>query len=147
MPHTSIPARAGAELTTPHRILSLVSIHDQSMPLHIACMYHLKHLRSRLFIMAHEMVEREPENAMSWYAVGVWYLGKGKWSEARQYFRCVAGWSLLVFADGEQQNIADGPALRAGLGSLRAYICTGGRTRPCRDRVLDLRTHVQGVRS
>ena len=120
MPHTSIPARAGAELTTPHRILSLVSIHDQSMPLHIACMYHLKHLRSRLFIMAHEMVEREPENAMSWYAVGVWYLGKGKWSEARQYFRCVAGWSLLVFADGEQQNIADGPALRAGLGSLRA---------------------------
>ncbi|KJA22947.1 hypothetical protein HYPSUDRAFT_77168 [Hypholoma sublateritium FD-334 SS-4] len=68
------------------RILSLVAIHDQSMPLHIACMYHLKHLRSRLFIMAHEMVEREPENAMSWYAVGVWYLGKGKWSEARQYF-------------------------------------------------------------
>ncbi|KAF5327302.1 hypothetical protein D9619_004328 [Psilocybe cf. subviscida] len=68
------------------RILGLVAIHNQTMPLHIACMYHLSHLHSKLFILAHELVDREPENPLSWYAVGVWYLSNGKWAEARQYF-------------------------------------------------------------
>ncbi|RDB26326.1 Anaphase-promoting complex subunit cut9 [Hypsizygus marmoreus] len=68
------------------RILGLVSIHNATMPLHIACMYHLSHLHSKLFILAHEMVDREPENPISWYAVGVWYLTSGKWAQARQYF-------------------------------------------------------------
>ncbi|KAG6915872.1 hypothetical protein DXG01_009480 [Tephrocybe rancida] len=47
------------------RILGLVSIHNSTMPLHIACMYHLSHLHSKLFILAHEMVDREPENPIS----------------------------------------------------------------------------------
>ncbi|KAK2463455.1 hypothetical protein APHAL10511_004541 [Amanita phalloides] len=68
------------------RIMGLVSIHNAAMPLHIACMYHLSHLHSKLFILAHEMVDREPENPISWYAVGVWYLSGGKWTQARQYF-------------------------------------------------------------
>ncbi|CAK5268758.1 unnamed protein product [Mycena citricolor] len=68
------------------RILGLVAIHSKTMPIHIACMYHLSHLHSKLFILAHEMVEQEPENALSWYAVGVWYLSANKWAEARQYF-------------------------------------------------------------
>ena len=69
--------------------MGLVSIHNAAMPLHIACMYHLSHLHSKLFILAHEMVDREPENPISWYAVGVWYLSGGKWTQARQYFRSV----------------------------------------------------------
>ncbi|KAF8240713.1 TPR-like protein [Tricholoma matsutake] len=68
------------------RILGLVAIHNATMPLHIACMYHLSHLHSKLFILAHEMVDREPENPISWYAVGVWYLSRSKWAQARQYF-------------------------------------------------------------
>lgn len=68
------------------RVLGLVSIHNLTMPLHIACMYHLQHLHSKLFMLAHEMVDREPENPISWYAVGVWYLSGGKWHQARQYF-------------------------------------------------------------
>jgi anaphase-promoting complex subunit 6 len=72
------------------RILGLVAIHNQTMPLHIACMYHLAHLHSKLFILAHEMVDREPENPISWYAVGVWYLSGGKWTQARQYFRYIS---------------------------------------------------------
>ncbi|KAF8632216.1 hypothetical protein AX15_001974 [Amanita polypyramis BW_CC] len=68
------------------RIVGLVSIHNAAMPLHIACMYHLSHLHSKLFILAHEMVDREPENPISWYTVGVWYLSGGKWTQARQYF-------------------------------------------------------------
>jgi len=63
-------------------------------------MYHLPHLHSKLFILAHEMVQREPENALSWYAVGVWYLTGGKWGEARQYFRSVGHFdSKLAFFD------------------------------------------------
>ncbi|TDL19901.1 TPR-like protein [Rickenella mellea] len=68
------------------RILELVSMHAATMPLHVACMHHLPHLNARLFVLAHEMVEREPEAAMSWYAVGVWYLTAKKWVEARTYF-------------------------------------------------------------
>ncbi|KZV72988.1 TPR-like protein [Peniophora sp. CONT] len=68
------------------RILGLVAVHAPTMPLHIACMHHLKHLHSRLFILAHELVEREPESPMSWYAVGVWYLTQQKWADARTYF-------------------------------------------------------------
>ncbi|THV04469.1 TPR-like protein [Dendrothele bispora CBS 962.96] len=68
------------------RILDLVSIHHQSLPLHVACMYHLKHLHSKLFILAHDLVDREPDNCISWYAVGVWYLTADKYVEARQYF-------------------------------------------------------------
>ncbi|KAI6013046.1 hypothetical protein EDC04DRAFT_2609437 [Pisolithus marmoratus] len=68
------------------RILELVTFHDATLPLHIACMYHLSHLRSKLFVLAHELVDKEPENPISWYAVGVWYLSADKWSQARQYF-------------------------------------------------------------
>jgi len=50
-------------------------------------MYHLSNLHSKLFILAHEMVDKEPENAVSWYAVGVWYLTAKKWQDARTYFR------------------------------------------------------------
>lgn len=57
--------------------------------MHIACMYHLSTLHSKLFILAHEMVDKEPENAVSWYAVGVWYLTAKKWQDARTYFRYI----------------------------------------------------------
>ncbi|KAF8515403.1 TPR-like protein [Hysterangium stoloniferum] len=68
------------------KILELVSVHAPTMPLHIACMHHLPYLHSRLFMLAHELVEKEPEIAISWYAVGVWYLTSRKWGEARKYF-------------------------------------------------------------
>ncbi|KAF7794820.1 hypothetical protein EIP86_005962 [Pleurotus ostreatoroseus] len=69
------------------KILSLVEVHGPTMPLHVACLYHLPHLHSKLFMLAHELVEKEPESPISWYAVGVWYLTAKKWSEARTYFR------------------------------------------------------------
>ncbi|KAF8573479.1 TPR-like protein [Ramaria rubella] len=68
------------------RILELVSVHAPTMPLHIACMHHLAYLHSKLFMLAHELVEKEPEAAISWYAVAVWYLTSRKWGEARKYF-------------------------------------------------------------
>ncbi|GJJ08566.1 hypothetical protein Clacol_002785 [Clathrus columnatus] len=68
------------------RILEQVSVHAPTMPLHIACMHHLPYLHSKLFMIAHELVEREPEIAISWYAVAVWYLTSRKYGEARKYF-------------------------------------------------------------
>ena len=91
-------------------------------------MHHLPHLHSKLFILAHELVDREPEAATSWYAVGVWYLTQKKWPEARTYFR----WARISVAaaagltDG-QQNISDGSALRAGMDRFRAHVCVRGR--------------------
>ena len=35
------------------RILSLTPIHVQTLPLHIACMYHLPNFHAKLFILAH----------------------------------------------------------------------------------------------
>ncbi|KAH7107890.1 TPR-like protein [Auriculariales sp. MPI-PUGE-AT-0066] len=68
------------------RIQNYVSFHPPSMPLHIACMHHLDHLHSKLFMLAHELVDKEPEHAISWYAVGVWYLSSKKWADCRKYF-------------------------------------------------------------
>lgn len=57
------------------------------MPLHIACLHHMTRMHSKLFILAHELVDREPESHISWYAVGVWYMSVKKYSDARTYFR------------------------------------------------------------
>ncbi|PVF99781.1 TPR-like protein [Serendipita vermifera] len=97
------------------RILDITNIHLPTIPLHVACMYHLKHLHSRLFLLAHELVDKEPESAMSWYTVGIWYLVSSKWREARQYLskttlmdpRHAAGWVAFAhtFAkEGEHEH-------------------------------------------
>jgi len=95
--------------------MELSGIHTTTLPLHIACMYHLKHLHSRLFILAHELVDKEPELPMSWLAVGVWYLISQKWRDARQYLskatimnpRFAPGWIAFAhtFAlEGEHEH-------------------------------------------
>ncbi|KAH8100117.1 TPR-like protein [Cristinia sonorae] len=68
------------------RILGLTAVHAPTMPLHIACLHHISRLHSKLFILAHELVEHEPESHISWYAVGVWYMSVKKYSDARTYF-------------------------------------------------------------
>lgn len=55
------------------------------MPLHLACMYHLPHLRSRLFLLAHQLIDQQPDEAVSWYAVGLWYFAGKRWDEARRF--------------------------------------------------------------
>lgn len=66
--------------------------HVTTLPLHLACMQHLPYLRSKLFLYAHELVDREPESVTSWYAVGLWYFSGERWEEARRYF----GKALLI---------------------------------------------------
>jgi anaphase-promoting complex subunit 6 len=73
-------------------------------------MYYLGHLHSKLFMLAHDMVKQEPENAISWYAVGVWYLANKKWGQARQYFRLVYSitlHSMLSYNSNSKTSLMD----------------------------------------
>ncbi|TIB64701.1 hypothetical protein E3P77_03016 [Wallemia ichthyophaga] len=59
--------------------------HPTTLPLHIACMQHLPNLRSSLFLLAHQLIETDPDSAVSWYAVGVYYYLGSYYQEARRY--------------------------------------------------------------
>ncbi|GAA6063193.1 hypothetical protein JCM10212_000495 [Sporobolomyces blumeae] len=74
------------------KILSLHPSHRPTLPVHLACMQHLPNMRSRLFLLAHEMVDNEPDDAISWYAVGLWYFSGKRWEESRRFF----GKSVLI---------------------------------------------------
>ncbi|KIO34707.1 hypothetical protein M407DRAFT_63985 [Tulasnella calospora MUT 4182] len=68
------------------RIQELVGIHPTSLPIHIACMHNLRHLHPRLFMLAHQLVDKDPDEPGSWYAVGVYYLMTRKFLDARKFF-------------------------------------------------------------
>jgi anaphase-promoting complex subunit 6 len=83
--HRAIP-KSASWLTWIDRILRTHDAHAATLPLHLACMQHLPHLRSKLFLLSHELVDCEPEAVTSWYAVGLWYYSGKRWEEARRYF-------------------------------------------------------------
>lgn len=67
-------------------ILAIHEGHGPTLPLHLACMHHIPSLHSQLFLQAHELVDKSPDAAVSWYAVGLWYFGQKRWDEARRFF-------------------------------------------------------------
>lgn len=71
------------------RILQRLPNHPSALPLHLACMHHIHRLRSSLFMLAHDLVDQDPQAATTWYAVGLWYFSGKRWGEARRYFRYV----------------------------------------------------------
>lgn len=70
-----------------YRILNMIPNHPSALPLHLACMHHIHRLRSSLFMLAHDLVDQDPQAATTWYAVGLWYFSGKRWGEARRYFR------------------------------------------------------------
>ncbi|KAK8854947.1 hypothetical protein IAR55_003686 [Kwoniella newhampshirensis] len=68
------------------KILARIPGHPTALPLHLACMHHIHRLRSSLFMLAHDLVEQDPQAATTWYAVGLWYFSGKRWAEARRYF-------------------------------------------------------------
>lgn len=56
-----------------------------AIPNYLACLHELGK-RNKLFLMSHELVDNHPDEAVSWLAVGVYYLTIGKILEARRYF-------------------------------------------------------------
>lgn len=107
------------------RILELSADHTATLPIHIACTYHLKNLRPALFMLAHRLTELQPELAVSWYAVGTWYAATRRWAEARRYFskaslldpRFAPGWiafghTFALEGESDQAIIAYSTAAR-----------------------------------
>jgi hypothetical protein len=72
------------------RILNLHPSHRPTLPLHLSCMQQIPNMRSRLFLLAHELVDNEPDDAISWYAVGLWYFAGRRWEESRRFFGYVS---------------------------------------------------------
>ncbi|KAI9031289.1 hypothetical protein DFJ74DRAFT_744467 [Hyaloraphidium curvatum] len=55
------------------------------LPLHVACLHELGR-KHQLFYLAHELVARYPDKAVTWFAVGSYYLLAERGEEARRYF-------------------------------------------------------------
>ncbi|GAA5868417.1 hypothetical protein JCM3774_003289 [Rhodotorula dairenensis] len=82
--HTAMRFAECYKITT--HVLAAHPAHRPTLPIHLSCMHHLPNLRSRLFLLAHEMVDSDPDDAISWYAVGLWYFAGKRWEESRRYF-------------------------------------------------------------
>lgn len=70
------------ELTT--TVLERDVYHTQCLPIHISCLMELNK-PNQLFDIAHKLVDLYPENAISWFAVGCYYLIINKVEQARRY--------------------------------------------------------------
>ncbi|KFM68530.1 Cell division cycle protein 16-like protein, partial [Stegodyphus mimosarum] len=65
-------------------ILNKDPFHLNCLPIHISCLMELDKTNA-LFYLAHKLVDLYPENAVSWYAVGCYYLQIAKTDAARRY--------------------------------------------------------------
>ncbi|ODQ66715.1 TPR-like protein [Nadsonia fulvescens var. elongata DSM 6958] len=67
------------------KILEMDKFKFSVLPNYLACLYELGG-RNKLFLMAHELTEKHPEEAVSWLATGIYYLAINKVAEARRFF-------------------------------------------------------------
>ncbi|KAK0559627.1 anaphase-promoting complex subunit Cut9 [Tilletia horrida] len=72
--------------TITSRIMELSKDHEGALPIHVTCMFYMPKMRPALFMLAHRLVEDDPESPAAWYAVGAWYGSASRWAEARRYF-------------------------------------------------------------
>jgi anaphase-promoting complex subunit 6 len=71
------------------KILEDDPYHLRCLRTHIAVLVELK-LANALFMVAHRLVDDYPDEALSWFAVGCYYLLTNQHDSARRYFRCAA---------------------------------------------------------
>jgi anaphase-promoting complex subunit 6 len=55
------------------------------LPLHVANLAQLNKSND-LFLLSYDLIEKYPSQAMSWFAIGTYYLMIRKYTEARQFF-------------------------------------------------------------
>lgn len=55
------------------------------LPLHLACLHELGE-KNALFLLAHDVADNHPEEPVTWFAVGTYYLTINKIAEARRFF-------------------------------------------------------------
>ena len=64
--------------------------HDGCMPVHISCLVEMKR-KNELYHLASNLVNNYPKRAISWHAVGAYYLLTGKNEASRRYFGKATG--------------------------------------------------------
>ncbi|KAJ3120755.1 anaphase promoting complex subunit cdc16 [Nowakowskiella sp. JEL0407] len=67
-------------------IIKKDEINQTALPIHISCLFVLEK-KSDLMLYSHELSEKYPGEAATWFAVGVYYLAKQANVESRQHFR------------------------------------------------------------
>lgn len=67
-----------------YRLLKVDPFHNTALTIQIACLVENGDF-NRLFYVAHKLVDRYPDKAISWYAVGCYYDMIGKSDPARRY--------------------------------------------------------------
>eukprot|EP00794_Sanderia_malayensis_P008062 gene8062-8925_t len=66
-------------------VLSHDEFHEACIPIHISCLVELQK-KNELYHIASTLVNNYPKKAISWHAVGAYYLITGKNEAARRYF-------------------------------------------------------------
>lgn len=67
------------------RILQNDRYNFDAIPLHVACLHELSE-KSALFLIAHDLADNQPDEVVTWFTVGTYYLSIGKVAEARRFF-------------------------------------------------------------
>lgn len=69
-----------------YRIRKEDALYTKAIPTYITCLYELQ-MKDELYTLAQELVDRLNDKAVTWHAVGMYYLYIEKYPEARRYFR------------------------------------------------------------
>ncbi|KAF2096014.1 cell division cycle protein-like protein [Rhizodiscina lignyota] len=75
--------RDALALTT--SILSHDRYNFSALPIHLACLHELNE-KNALFLLSHDLSDNHPDEAVSWLAIGVYYLTIHRVADARRFF-------------------------------------------------------------
>lgn len=78
------------------RIRHQDALYTKSIPAYLTCLYELK-LKNELYEFAQELVDRLNAEAVTWHAVGLYYLYIQRYPEARRYFRYETGMFCALY--------------------------------------------------
>ncbi|KAI8084785.1 uncharacterized protein BX664DRAFT_283572 [Halteromyces radiatus] len=67
------------------KIRKMDGLYRRCLPIYLTCLYELR-MKSELYELSQELVNRLNDEAVTWHAVGTYYLCINRYVEARQYF-------------------------------------------------------------
>ncbi|KAF2091057.1 TPR-like protein [Saccharata proteae CBS 121410] len=72
-------------LNLTNTILSKDKYNFSTLPVHLACLHELN-ARNDLFLLSHDLADNQPDQAVSWLAIGIYYLTISRIADARRFF-------------------------------------------------------------
>jgi anaphase-promoting complex subunit 6 len=68
------------------RIRKVDVLYRRCIPTYLSCLYELRK-KTELYELAQDLVDRMNADAVTWYAVGTYYMCIQHYNEAKQYFK------------------------------------------------------------